>query len=406
MNKVRNYINQFHPIVWVLLAGTVIARGSSFMTLPFLAIYLSKTIDLSPIWIGITIGISPLTATVGGFLGGHLSDRFGRKPVMLASLFAWAGVFYGFSLVESPVWFIVLNAFNGLCSSFFEPTSQALIADITEKKRRMRAFSLRYTAINIGASVGPLLGAYLALSSAGSAFVITGTVYLIYGVALFLLLKKLPLPTSQKIQAEKVSMLGAFKILTKDKAFGFLILGTILVNIGYSQVESNLPQHLDSTLENGVVIYSVLLSLNAVMVVLLQMPISHYVERFRTMQVMVAGSVLMAAGLFGFSLVEGWATAIIAMAVLTIGEILIFPSSSYMVDQLAVEHLRGTYFGASQFRKLGHFAGPIMGGYFLTEINGSFLFIVISAMVLSSILFFLKGNQVQLKIAVATKQQT
>ena len=98
MAKVKNYIGQFHPIVWVLLIGTVLSRGASFMTLPFLSIYLSRHMDLSPIVIGLTVGMSPLMATVGGFIGGHLSDRFGRKPVMLIALFMVSLVYYGFTV--------------------------------------------------------------------------------------------------------------------------------------------------------------------------------------------------------------------------------------------------------------------------------------------------------------------
>ncbi|MDQ6597420.1 MDR family MFS transporter [Bacillus salipaludis] len=400
MNKIKTYLGQFHTIVWVLLIGTVLARGSAFMTLPFLSIYLSRNMDLPPVVIGLTVGMSPLMATVGGFIGGHLSDRYGRKKVMLLSLFTLAIVYYGFTIASSQGWFILLNALNGLCNSFFEPTSQALMADITDKKNRMKAYSLRYTAINIGASVGPLIGAYLAATSAKMSFAITGTTYLLYAIVLFFFLQRLVIP-QQKESKKMVSIINAFRIIRKDRALMFLILGSILVNIGYVQLDSNLPQHLEAKLQNGVVIFSVLLSINAVMVVVLQMPISHIAEKFKPMQAMLAGSIFMAAGLFGFSFVSGWVTAAFSIILLTLGEILIFPSSSILIDHLAPENLRGAYFGAGQFRKIGNFLGPVLGGFLLSHVHGQVMFWIITVITLGSLFFFTAGNKVYIKTRVA-----
>lgn len=402
MIKLKNYIHQFHPIVWVLLIGTVLARGSAFMTLPFLSIYLSRHMDLSPIIIGLTVGMSPLMGTVGGFIGGHLSDRFGRKPIMLTSLLTLAFVYYGFTIANGQGWFILLNALNGLCSSFFEPTSQALMADLTEKSKRMKVYSLRYTAINIGASVGPLLGAYLANTSAKLSFAITGSTYLVYGILLVWLMNKFVIVKGE--EGKKTTSFGdAFKIVKSDRALRYLLMGIILINIGFVQIDSNLPQVLEGTLENGIVVFSFLISINALMVVFLQMPISHFAEKYSPMKVMVAGAIFLAAGLIGFSFVNGWTIAIVSMALLTIGEILIFPSNNMMIDQLAPEHLRGTYFGAGQFRKIGNFLGPIFGGYLLSHFHGQIMFWTIAAVSLGSILFFTAGNRSYIKNAKLEK---
>ncbi len=401
----KKYIGQFHPIVWILLIGTVLTRGSAFMTLPFLSIYLSRHMDLSPIIIGLTVGMSPLMGTVGGFIGGHLSDRFGRKPIMLTALFTLAFVYYGFTIANGQGWFILLNAINGLCTSFFEPTSQALMADLTDKEKRMKVYSLRYTAINIGASVGPLLGAYLANSSAKLSFAITGSTYLLYGIVLYMLMKKLVI-SKEETNKKVVSFIAAFSIIKLDKALRYLIIGSILINIGYVQMDSNLPQVLEGTLENGVAVFSVLLTINAVMVVFLQLPISHLAGRFSLLQAMAAGSVFTAAGLIGFSFINGWVIAILAMILLTIGEILIFPSNSMMMDELAPEHMRGTYFGAGQFRKIGNFLGPIMGGYLLSHFQGQIMFWVIAILSLGSIIFFIAGNKTYLSTRVNRTEKT
>ena len=250
----------------------------------------------------------------------------------------------------------------------------------------MKAYSLRYTAINIGGALGPVLGAYLASTSSNMTFIMTGSTYLIYGIVMLILMRRFT--SSDKQQQVKNTFYEAFTIVKRDKAFRYLILGIILVNIGYSQMDSNLPQHIEVSLENGIFLYSVLLSINAILVVLLQLPITHYVEKFKPMNVMIFGSITLSVGLIGFSLVNGWVTSIIAMALFTIGEILIFPSNSLLIDQLAGEQLRGIYFGASQFRKIGNFVGPIIGGILLDHTGGQQMFLIITIMTLGSIFFF------------------
>jgi predicted MFS family arabinose efflux permease len=113
---------------------------------------------------------------------------------------------------------------------------------------------------------------------------------------------------------------------------------------------------------------------------------------------------LTSAGLLGFSFVTGWTTSIMAVALFTLGEILIFPSNSLLIDQLAVEHLRGTYFGAAQFRKLGSFAGPILGGFLLSQAGGQVMLWMMSLITLGGILFFRLGNRAHRSVPVAVKK--
>jgi MFS family permease len=381
----------YHPIVWTLLAGTVFARGASFAAMPFLALYLSKTADISPLLIGITIGIGPLTGTLGGFIGGHLSDRYGRKVVMLITVFVWAFVFVGFAFSEHVIAFLLLNALNGLCRSFFEPTSQALMSDVTEKEKRLKVFAMRYTAINIGAAVGPLLGAYLGMISANITFIITGLFYLVYGVVLLVLMKKYEIRNVNEGKAV-ASFKEAFRVIRRDVSLRYFLMGGILVNIGYSQIESSLPQHLSSLLVDGVVLYSILLSANAVTVVLLQIPLSRWAERLKILHTMMLGSLLFTAGFIGFALSSGWAGFVISMLIVTVGEIFLFPSGSVFIDKIAPEELRGTYFGAAQFRSIGHSTGPMFGGWVLSHYNGHLLFFIIGAVVASSMWFYYYGN--------------
>ncbi len=379
----------FHPVVWTLLIGTVFARGASFMALPFLALYLSNTHGIHPIWIGVTIGLSPLTGTLGGFIGGHFSDRYGRKKVILWTIFVWGLVYFGFSLATHIGTFMVLNALNGLCRSFFEPSSQAMMADLTSVDKRKRVFSLRYTAINIGASLGPLLGVYVAQFSTSLPFLLTGMMYLLYGVTLFIMLNRYSI--THTIPVHQLPMLDSLIVIWRDKTLLVFIIGGILVNVGYSQIDSNLPQYIQNSFSEGVALFAKLIALNAILVIILQVPLSLISEKWPVLRVMILGSVLFAIGFASFGYVTTIIGLMTAMAVVTIGEIFIFPSTSVFIDQIAPDNRKGTYFGAGQFRLIGNFTGPVLGGWLLQDFGGKLLFSVIGIIILCSIMFYSLG---------------
>lgn len=383
-------IKAFHPIVNFLLLGTIMSRAATFMAMPFLAIYLSRTTAFNPILIGLIIGIAPLTSTVGGFIGGTLSDMFGRKGIMLTALFIWVLVFIGFGTAHHPLTFLILNSINGLSRSFFEPSSQALMVDLTSKELRIRMFSYRYTAINIGASVGPLLGAYFGAISANFAFFITALVYFIYFLAVIILFMNYKI-NSRDASVEKTTFRRALKVIITDKAFSYFLIAGILVNIGYAQIESTLPQYLKVVIPNGVILYSVLLSFNAVTVVLLQFIMIRIIEKLPLLRVLIIGATLFALGHLIFSIVHTWSGFILGMLFITVGEIFIFPMGGVIIDKLASDELRGTYFGANGFRSIGFFLGPWLGGLLLVHFNGSILFIIMSVVTLSSIIMYTLG---------------
>ncbi|OAJ72684.1 hypothetical protein AYJ08_17305 [Brevibacillus sp. SKDU10] len=392
MNRLRAYWQEFHPIIHSLLIGTIFVRAASSMSMPFLAIHLSKTTDLSPVMIGITIGAGPLASTVGGFIAGTLSDLFGRRRIMLWALYTWVLVFLGFAIGKSAIFFILLNILAGFCRSFYEPVSQALMADLTEPERRFRVFSMRYLAINIGVSVGPLLGAYLALLGGALPFIVTAMIYLLYVISLQFLLHKFGIKQIEGQKKEKITFASAWNVVRQDVALRYFIVGGILVSVGYSQMTVTLSQFVQGMFVDGAILFSYLMSLNAIVVVALQLPLSRWAEKKTPLFSLVTGTIMYAMGLLGFGISSSWLTFMISMCIFTIGEILTFPASTVFIDYLAPEGMRGTYFGAQSFHNLGQFLGPVLGGYILGIYNGTIMFTVISCISLFSILFYTLGR--------------
>lgn len=392
MQRILRFLQEYHPIVHVLLLGTILARAASSMSMPFLAIYLSKTSNISPILIGVIVGLGPLAATVGGFVGGALSDKLGRKTIMLVALSGWVVVFVGFAMVESPFAFMVLNMLNGLCRSLYEPVSQALMADVTVKEKRLKVFSLRYIAINVGVSVGPLLGAYFGTMEAWLPFMVTALIYFAYAIGLYALLLRFGI---RRIEGEKrhdVTLLSSWRIVKADRVFRYYIAGSIVGAIGYAQMTVTLSQYVEQSVAQGAALFALLMSLNAVVVVLCQVPLSRLFDRWGPMVAIAAGNVMFAVGDIGFAVSAGWFGFMLSMFFFTLGEILNFPQSNVLVDQLAPEGMRGTYFGAQSFSNIGQFIGPLAGGVLLTHWGGPSLFTTMAIVTLAGTWFYYKGQ--------------
>ena len=383
---------QFHPLVWVILGGTVFTRIASFMAMPFLAVYLYNSQNAHPVLIGVAIGVAPLVGTIGGFVGGYLTDRFGRKLIIITTIFIWSIVFLGFGIAEQILVFIVLNALNGLCRSFFEPSTQALMIDYTPSEQRKRLFSLRYAAINIAGVIGPLLGSYIALKSAQSVpFIITGVMYLIYALFLLSILNRYEMK-QMKLQSQ-MSITTILNTLLHNRALLFFIAGGTIVNLGYSQIDSTLPQYLQMTFEDGVKLFSIIIALNAFIVIALQIPLSLLSEKWPIMRTIQVGVLFYAAGYLLFAFADSVLGLYLAITILTIGEILVFPSTSVVIDQIAPRDQKAIYLGAAQFKNMGSFVGPIAGGWILASISGQVLFLTISILTAGSIVLYMLGDR-------------
>ena len=379
-------LRYFHPLVWIILGGTIFARTASFMAMPFLALYLHNELHASPLLIGMTLGVAPLFSTFGGLIGGYLTDRFERKYVIITTVFVWSFTFLGFAFAPSAFYFVILNALNGLCRSFFEPGTQALMIDFTEDSKKRRLFSVRYTAINIAAVIGPLLGVWISrMSSASIPFVITAAMYAMYGLFLLIILNRYESKQQQLGSNHRVNAI--FSAVARDRKLFYFIIAGILISLGYSQFDSTLPQLIDIKVEDGVKLFSYVIVANSITVLALQLPLTVMIEKADIYTSLKIGITIFAAGLLLFGIAENDWMFIVSMIIFSIGEIFCFPTMNAVIEEIAPIDQKGIYLGASQLKNIGGFIGPIFGGWLLiTALD--WIYVVIALLMVSSIAIY------------------
>ncbi|MED0660969.1 MFS transporter [Bacillus smithii] len=378
---------QIHPLGWNIILGTLFGRMSTSMSIPFLAIYLTQVKHLSPTVTGMIIAASSLVGIVSSFYGGFLSDFLGRKTVLLISIFSWSLVFVGFFFADKVIAFFVLNALNGLCQSIFEPSSKALLSDISKEENRLQIFNLRYTAINMGVVFGPILGLKLGSAESTFPFLIAGFIYFIYGMSLVYSFSHYTIDTKDE-KEEKIKLSTAFHVTRKDTVFLAVLLGIILSISGYSQFSSTLPQYFAEQMKNGVKLFSLFLSLNAIVVIIVQYPIVKVMNKFHPLNSIILGNIFISLSLLSFSFTSNPLILSIIVIFFTIGEVMMFTMTDLLVDHIAKPGLKGTYFGAIGFNRLGNVIGPWLGGLLLESFgvhHSFYMFLIIFITTISGI---------------------
>lgn len=362
------HLKQIHPLSWTIIIGTIFGRTAISMSIPFLSIYLIRSMGATPAEAGIVVAVSSLLGVFASFYGGYISDIIGRQKVLYIAIFGWVLVFVGFAFANQIWMFFMMNALNGLCRATFEPTSRALLADITPKESKLLVFNLRYAAINLGVVIGPLLGLQVGASDSNSVFLIAAVVYACYGLCLLIQFGRYSeMGQADRETEQRIGLAGALKATSGNRIFMLVLIGMIFCVLGYGHFDSTLAQYMEMSprIEEGVKWFSYLLSLNAVVVLAVQYPLVRLASRFAPVLPIIAGNLFTGASLVLFGMFDALVPLMACVVIFTIGEVLTFTATDVLVDRIAEPELRGAYFGMFGFNNLGMVLAPLLGGFLL-----------------------------------------
>ncbi|MBM4427015.1 MAG: MFS transporter, partial [Chloroflexi bacterium] len=156
--KLKHIYHQYPRQYWLMLAGLVISTAGGSMIWPFMLIYASSKLDMPLSTVAMLISINAGTGLFASFLAGALSDRIGRKAVMVFSLIVNGIAYYLLMHAETYPHFVVLMALLGLSNPLYQVGADAMLADIIPSEQRTDAYALNRIAHNAAFGMGPAVG--------------------------------------------------------------------------------------------------------------------------------------------------------------------------------------------------------------------------------------------------------
>lgn len=355
-------------VVWFLIVGMFVnTMGNSFLW-PLHTIYINKHLGQTLTMAGFVLMINAGTGVIGNLLGGYLFDRIGGyrtimsgiilSMVSLLLLTFWHGW-------PEYIWFVALLGFSG---GIIFPSMYALVGSVWPEGGR-KAFNAIYLAQNLGVAIGPAVAGLVADHNINNIFLANLLAYVLFLIIAAVYYRKMSVAPNVNASVLKSDK----KIKQKAPFYAMLIvsIGYMLTWIAYVQWTSTISTHV---LDLGITLkqYSLLWTINGVLILAAQPLIKPIISRLesRIKTQMIVGIVIFMGSFVVVSYAEDYSMFIVAMVILTLGEIFIWPAVPTLAGQLAPKGREGFYQGiVNSMATIGRMIGPFAGGI-LVDVYG------------------------------------
>lgn len=387
--------NEYPRPFWTLVIVTFIDRLGGALLYPFFALYITSRFGVGMTEVGLLFAVFSFSSFLGSLLGGALSDRLGRKGIVIFSLISTSVSSVLMGLAGSLQAFFVLALVIGVLTETGGPAHQAMVADMLPEKKRAQGYGLLRVAFNLSVVIGPALGGLMATRSYLSLFIADAVISLISAAIVYKYIPETKPEVEPGVPSESITgtFRGYFRVL-QDTLFMMFIGVLILLGLVYMNMNTTLGVYLrdvHAVPESG---YGLILSLNAAIVVIFQFPITRRIEGKPPMLMMALGAALYAVGFAMYGFVSAYVLFLVAMVIITIGEMLVAPVSQALTAQIAPEDMRGRYMAIFGFSWSISFAvGPLLAGVILDNANPDLLWYIAGLVGIMATVGFLYLNR-------------
>ncbi|WP_328451077.1 MFS transporter [Streptomyces sp. NBC_00386] len=348
--------------VWVICLGNLILQAGTFLPV-FIVLYLTQR-GHSGAASGLVLGAAGLGRVLGNVVGGHLTDTIGRRRAILLSVVATSGLTAMVPFLAPLPAVIAVVGLIGVVSQVYRPAMAAVLVDaVTSSQQRLAAFGVLRFAQNIGSALGGVLGGVVATISYTGLFLLEAAALLLFGVIVAVLLRDPSQQRSDSGTAEtRAEPAVGYRQMLTDRVLVRFLLMTVFSMFAYTQTTVGLPLHVDDVgLDERD--FGLLMGLNGLLVVLLELPITSVVSRFRPEYVLAAANLLTCSGLALTGFTTGMVMLSATVTAWTFGEMAYSSVVQAHLASLTPPGMVGRYqgvYGAAY--AIGTGAGPVIGG--------------------------------------------
>jgi len=396
LKNVGKIFNEYPRAFWVYNIVVFIDRLGGFMLFPFFALYLTQKFEIGMSTVGILFAIFSVSGFVGSALGGALTDRMGRKSVLIASLLLSSLSALGMGFAPTLTIFAAVAVIVGTLGQIGGPAHEAVVADLLPEGKRAEGYGIIRVIFNVAVIIAPPIAGLLIANSYLTLFIVDAVISVIAASVVFFALPETKPQAHPNAKPETMRQTFAgYGRVFRDRPFVLFIGVTILMTLVYMNMNSTLGVFLRD--EHGLpeLGYGALISINAIIVVVLQFWLTRRLEKYKPLIMMAIGTFLYAVGFAMYGFIDGFPLFTVAMVVITIGEMVVAPFQQSLVASFAPEDMRGRYMAVSGLTWGIAFAiGPYFAGLLLDSANSNLLWVMCGFIGLLATLGFITLNKV------------
>ena len=387
--------------LWLLVAGTLLYFTAISIAFPYVPLLLQRRLGAPPAEIGLVLGVGALAGLPLMPFAGSLSDRYGRRAVMLGCALCEAIAYSGLAIAHGfwPI-LILMIVDRGIGWPLFLTASNAMTADLLRPHLRAEGYGLVRLMIGAGYVIGPALAA-LALglgAPLATLFLVAGAGCVLYLVYCIAVLKETHPHRTRSRPATEIDdgpvPFGALSLFTRsgrlharerrraqsgrgwsrvvlDRRFLLFCLASLLPLFVYGQTYTTYPVLLTTYRQVPEATWGVLVSLIGLGMVTTQYPVVRAVRRLDPLHAVAIASLLFGLAMGASAFVPlGWPLVACVM-VFSLGMALFSPLTATAVSHMAAAELRGRYMGAWTLVWTAGISGlaPLLGGLLLARLG-------------------------------------